>query len=65
MCLQALTTLVDLTSQWRHNERDNVSNHKPPDCLLNLLFKRRSKKTPKTASLAFASDRWYPRTKGQ
>ena len=34
-------------SQWRHNGRDGVSNHQPPDCLLNRLFKRRSKKTSK------------------
>ena len=33
--------------QWRHKERDGVSNHKLPDCLLNCLFRRRSKKTPK------------------
>ena len=32
---------------WRHNERDNVSNHQPHDCLLNRLFRRRSKKTSK------------------
>ena len=31
--------------QWRHNERDGVSNHQPHDCLLNRLFRRRSKKT--------------------
>ena len=31
--------------QWRHNGRDSVSNHQPHDCLLNLLFRRRSKKT--------------------
>ena len=30
-----------------HNERDGVSNHQPHDCLLNLLFGRRSKKTSK------------------
>ena len=35
------------TLQWRHNERDCVSNHQPHDCLLNLLFRRRSKKTSK------------------
>ena len=29
------------------NERDNVSNHQPQDCLLNHLFGRRSKKTSK------------------
>ena len=31
--------------QWRHNGRDNVSNHQPRDCFLNRLFRRRSKKT--------------------
>ena len=35
------------TLQWRHNGRDSVSNHQPRDCLLNSLFKRRSKKTSK------------------
>ena len=40
--------------QWRHNERDGASNHQPHDCLLNLLFRHRSKKTSKRyASLAF------------
>ena len=33
--------------QWRHNERDAVSNHQTRDCLLNLLFRRRSKKASK------------------
>ena len=33
--------------QWRHNKRDGVSNHHPHDCLLNRLFRRRSKKTSK------------------
>ena len=33
--------------QWRHNERDGVSNHQPHDCLFNRLFRRRSKKTSK------------------
>ena len=33
--------------RWRHNERDSVSNHQPHDCLLNGLFRRRSKKTSK------------------
>ena len=32
---------------WRCNGRDGVSNHQPPDCLLNLLVRRRSKKTSK------------------
>ena len=33
--------------QWRHNERDVVSNHQPRDCFLNRLSRRRSKKTSK------------------
>ena len=33
--------------QWRHDGRDTVSNHQPHDCLLNRLFRRRSKKTSK------------------
>ena len=36
-----------LSLQWRHNEHDSVSNHQPHDCLLNRLFRRRSKKTSK------------------
>ena len=33
--------------QWRLNDHDSVSNHRPHDCLLNRLFRRRSKKTSK------------------
>ena len=33
--------------RWRHNDHDGVSNHQPHDCLLNRLFRRRSKKTSK------------------
>ena len=36
-----------VTLQWRHNERDGVSNHQHHDCLLNRLFRRTSKKTSK------------------
>ena len=35
------------TSQWRHNDHDSVSTHQPHDCLLNRLFRHRSKKTSK------------------
>ena len=35
------------TLRWRHNGRDSVSNHQRLDCLLNRLFRRRSKKTSK------------------
>ena len=33
--------------QWRHNERDGVSNHQPHDCLFNRLFWHEWKKTSK------------------
>ena len=33
--------------QWRHNDRDGVSDHRCLDCLLNRLFRGRSKKTTK------------------
>ena len=33
-----------LSLQWRHNECDGISNHQPCDCLLNILFRHRSKK---------------------
>ena len=36
-----------VTLQWRHNEGDGVSNHQPHDCLLNRLFRGRSKKISK------------------
>ena len=36
-----------LSLQWRHYGHDAVSNHQPRDCLLNRLFRRRSKKTSK------------------
>ena len=34
-------------SRLHHNGRDSVSNHQPHHCLLNPLFRRRSKKTSK------------------
>ena len=39
--------IYTVTLQWRHNELDSVSYHKPRDCLLKRLFRRRSKKTSK------------------
>ena len=33
--------------RWRHNGHDSVSNHQPHHCLLNRLFRCRSKKTSK------------------
>ena len=55
--------------RWRHNDHDSVSNHQPHGCLLNRLFRRRSKKTSKLSVTGFVwgihRDRWIPRTKGQ
>ena len=36
-----------LALQWRHYERDGVSNHQNHDCLLNSLFRCRLKKVSK------------------
>ena len=46
--------------QWRHNERDGVSGHRRHNCLLNRLFRRRSKKTSKlrVTSLWGGIHRW-------
>ena len=42
---KSLETLCTL--QWRHNERNGVSNYWCLDCLPSRLFRRRSQKTPK------------------
>ena len=39
--------ITTLPSQWRHNERDDVSNNRRLDCLFHRLFRRRLEKTPK------------------
>ena len=39
--------IYKISLQWRHNGRNSVSNHQPHECLLNRLFRRRSKKTSK------------------
>ena len=58
------------TLQWRHNERDGISNHQAYDCLLHRLFKAQIKenfKAPRHWPLSgeFTGDRRIPRTKGQ
>ena len=37
----------DKSLRWRHNDHAGVSNHQPHGCLLNRLFRRKSKKTSK------------------
>ena len=39
--------MSSLTLHWRHNKRCGVSNHQHHHCLLNRLFRSRSKKTSK------------------
>ena len=41
------TSSLNSSLQWRHNERDGVSNHQPDDCLRKRVFRRRTKKTSK------------------
>ena len=38
---------VTSSLRWRRNGRDSASNHQPHDCLLNRLFRRRSKEISK------------------
>ena len=51
--------------QCRHNGCDSVSNHQPYDCLLNRLFRRRSKENIKAPCHwplcgEFTGNRWIP-----
>ena len=48
--------LVDLTLHWRHHDHDIVSNHQPHHCLLNRLFRRRSRKTSKLRVTGYAEN---------
>ena len=41
------TDITSTSLRWRHNGCDSVLNHQPHQCLLNRLFRRRSKKTSK------------------
>ena len=43
ICWIILCPVFCVALQWRHNERDGVSNHQPPDCLFSRLFKAQIK----------------------
>ena len=43
--LPATARTIGESLQWSRNGRDSVSNHQPHDCLLNRLFRSRSKRT--------------------
>ena len=64
-----IKSVSEISLQGRHNGHDSVSNHQPHHCLLNRLFRRRSKKTskPRVTSLCAGihDHRWIPRTNGQ
>ena len=47
------------SSQWRDNEHDGVSNYQLHDCLLNRLFRRRSKKTSKLRVTGICASIWW------
>ena len=49
---KVITMKLDIL-QWRHNERDGVTNHQRIHCLFNRLFRRRSKKTSKLRVTGF------------
>ena len=66
---EILTYLLG-TLQWRHNGRDNVSNHQPHDVFFSTVYSDTDKRKHQcSASLAFVRgfhrDRWIPRTNGQ
>ena len=46
-CIRTKVSRGGYALRWRHNGRDSVSHHQPHDCLLNRLFRHRSKKTSK------------------
>ena len=53
MITQYINYIHAIVLQWRQNGCDGVSNHRCLDCLLNCLFRRRSKRYQSSASLAF------------
>ena len=50
-CCPEMLPFVSL--RWRHNDHAVVSNHQPHGCLLNRLFRRKSKKTSKLRVTGF------------
>ena len=47
VCMYWIPYIHSFPLQWRHNERDGVSNHRRLDCLLSRFFRCRSKNTSK------------------
>ena len=57
--MENLYVYLFLSLHRRHNDYGGVSNHQPHGCLLNRLFRHRSKKTSKLR----ATGRWGPVTR--
>ena len=62
-CLQTVNRIIKafrvfIALQWRHNVRDGVSNHQPHDCLLDRLFRRRSRETSKIRVTSLCAGNW-------
>ena len=49
-----------LSLPWRHNEHDGVSNHQPRNCLLNRLFRCRSRITSTLCVTGFCVGKLFP-----
>ena len=47
LCHNHISYLQYISLQWRHYGRNGIPNHRPLGCLINRLFRRRSKKTSK------------------
>ena len=59
--LEVLKRGLHESLQWRHNERDGVSNHRRLECLLNRLFRRRSDQRKHQSSVSLAFVTWIHR----
>ena len=50
--------IPQVTLRWRHNDHAGVSNHQPHGCLLNRLFRLKSKITSKLRVTGLCADKW-------
>ena len=54
-CMAVIQDTCKMSLQWRHNGHDSVSNQQPYGCLLDRLFRRRSKKPSKLRATGFCA----------
>ena len=57
-CIRTTKLEPWVSLQWRHNECNGISNHQPHDCLLNSLFRHRSKKSSKLRITVLCDGNW-------